>query len=170
MRPVIRAVLLSKQFVSPAAQYQRYAWPVEFVVRALKEVGYLGFSVDSALQPLINMGQQLLEPPDVNGWDLGVAWFTTGGMLSRMNFAATLATNQRFALREAARPSGATPESLVDFALSTFSMPTSASSARGPLLDYVRAGGAWTGSDPQLLTKSGGLFHLLAGSGEFQFV
>ena len=170
IKPVIRAVLLSKQFVNPAAQYQRYAWPVEFVVRAMKEVGYVGFSVDTALTPLINMGQQILEPPDVNGWDLGVAWFTTGGMLARMNFAATLATNQRFALRDAARSSNASPESLVDFALGAFSMPTTASSARDPLLEYVRAGGTWTGSEAQLLTKAGGLFHLLAGSGEFQFV
>ena len=38
------------------------------------------------------------------------------------------------------------------------------------LQDYVRAGGTWTGSEAQLLSKTGGLFHLLVGSGEFQFV
>ena len=69
--PMVRRLLLSRQFSDPANYYRRYSWPVEFVVRALKEVGWNGFSVNSALSPLINMGQQLLEPPDVNGWELG---------------------------------------------------------------------------------------------------
>ena len=49
------------------------------------------------------MGQQLFEPPDVAGWDLGPGWFSSGGMLARMNFAAQLATNQKFALRDLSR-------------------------------------------------------------------
>ena len=85
--------------------YKRYSWPVEFVVRAIKEVGWAGFSVNDALTPLVNMGQQLFEPPDVNGWELGPGWFSSGAMLARMNFAAQLATNQKFNLRDAvARP------------------------------------------------------------------
>ena len=38
------------------------------------------------------------------------------------------------------------------------------------LLDYARAGGAWTGSDTQLATKAAGLAHLIVGSGDYQFV
>ena len=68
-------------------------------------------------------GEQLYEPPDVNGWDLGPGWFSTGGMLARMNFAAVLATNQRFALRELARPHKDSPDPLVDFVVSTMSLP-----------------------------------------------
>ena len=111
MKPVVRAVLLSSHFMSKTRYYQRYAWPVEFVVRSLKEMGRVGFSVDSALTPLVNMGQQLYEPPDVSGWELGPDWFSTGGMLSRMNFAATLATSQKFELREQARSSSSSPSS-----------------------------------------------------------
>ena len=170
MKPVVRAVLLSPQFMDSSRHYTRYAWPVEFVVRSLKEVGRVGFSVDSALTPLVNMGQQLFEPPDVNGWDLGPGWFSTGGMLARMNFAAALATNQRFELRTQSRDHAASPESLLDFALGRLSLPDPAPEVRTALLDYVRAGGAWTGSDTQLLNKTGGLFHLLTGSGEYQLV
>ena len=75
-------------------------------MRSLKEVGWAGFSVNDALTPLINMGQQLFEPPDVAGWDLGPGWFSSGGMLARMNFAAQLATNQKFALRDLSRGHG----------------------------------------------------------------
>jgi len=170
IQPVLRAVLLSQAFRSPRYRFTRYAWPVEFVVRALKEVGYVGYSVNDALTPLLNMGQQLYEPPDVNGWALGPSWMSTGAMLARMNFASALATNQRFELRNAARPHNATPESVLAFvtgrvALSQLPAPMSAA-----LLTYVRAGGAWTGSDAQLLAKTSGLFHLIVGSGEFQFV
>ena len=170
MKPVVRAVLFSKHFLDAGRRYQRYGWPVEFVVRSLKEVGHIGFSVDSAITPLLNMGQQLYEPPDVNGWDLGPGWFSTGGMLARMNFAAVLATNQRFALRELARPHKDTPDALVDFVVSTMSLPPLDPSVRSTLINYVNAGGTWTGSDTQLLNKTGGLFHLLAGSGDYQLV
>src|SRR3989442_4308602 len=126
----------------------------------LKEVGYVGFSVNDAITPMLNMGQSLYEPPDVSGWDLGPEWFSTGGMLARMNFAATLATNQRFALREAARPSKAAPQTLVNFALDRLTLPTLAPEVYSTLIDYVRAGGVWSGTEAQLLNKSGGLFHL----------
>jgi uncharacterized protein (DUF1800 family) len=169
MRAVVRAVLLSPEFQDESRFFQRYAWPVEFVVRALKEVGAVGFSVGDALTPLVNMGQQLYEPPDVNGWEIGPAWFSTGGMLARMNFASQLATNQRVALRERARSSGQSPESLVAFARGSLSLPDPPPPAvSAVLVEYVRAGGAWTGSEAQLLAKTAGLFHLLAGSGEFQ--
>jgi uncharacterized protein (DUF1800 family) len=170
MKPVVRAVLLSPQFLDKKRYYQRYAWPVEFVIRSLKEVGHVGFSVDSAITPLLNMGQQLFEPPDVNGWELGPGWFSTGGMLARMNFAAALATNQKFELRDDARTSSSTPEALLSFALSRLSLPDPAPEVRTALINYINAGGAWTGTDTQLLNKAGGLFHLLTGSGDYQLV
>ena len=78
-------------------------WPVEFVVRAIKEIGWNGLSVDAAMTPLVNMGQQLFEPPDVNGWALGPEWFSTASMLSRMNFAATLMAQPAVQSRPRAR-------------------------------------------------------------------
>jgi uncharacterized protein (DUF1800 family) len=170
IRAVMRAVLMSPEFQDARHFNQRYAWPVEFVVRSLKEVGYLGFSVNDAITPLLNMGLQLFEPPDVNGWDLGQAWFSTGGMLARMNFASQLATNQKVALRDAARPSKATPQTLVDFAYSLLSLPPASAQVNQTLVDYVQTGGAWTGSETQLLNKTAGVFHLLTGSSEYQFV
>jgi len=170
MRPVMRAVLTSPQFADPRNFHLRVAWPAEFVVRSLKEVGYLGFSVNDALTPMVNMGQQLYEPPDVNGWELGPGWFSTGSMLARMNFASQLATNQRVALRDAARAHRETPERLVDFAYESLSMPQPTPQQYQSALDYVRAGSAWSGTDAQLLAKSAGLFHVLAGSAEYQFV
>ena len=170
MKAVIRAVLFSPQFFDTARYFKRYSWPAEFVARALKEVGYAGFSVNDALTPMVNMGQQLFEPPDVAGWELGPGWFSTARMLARMNFAAQLATNQKFALRDLARPYKLTPESLVNFVVDTLNVPQPAGDVYAALTSYVRAGGAWTGSEAQLLNKAGGLFHLVTGSGDYQFL
>ena len=170
MKPVMAKLLNSAQFVSRSNRYSRYSWPVEFVARSVKEVGWAGFSVNDALTPLINMGQQLFEPPDVNGWELGPGWFSSGAMLARMNFAAQLATNQKFNLRDGARGVGRTPESLVAHVMDRLSPPDLAADCYSALVDYTRAGGAWTGSDAQLATKASGLVHLIVGSGDYQLV
>jgi hypothetical protein len=116
------------------------------------------------------MGQQLYEPPDVNGWALGPGWFSTAGMLARMNFASALATNQKFELQRAAQSQRASPERLVDFAVGSLGLPQLDPSIYGALVQYVRAGSPWTGSDAQVLAKTAGLFHLLTGAGDYQFV
>jgi hypothetical protein len=91
-------------------------------------------------------------------------------MLTRMNFAAQLATNQKFNLRDVGRAGRSSPEALLSLMLDRL---TAAPFAREPyqaLLDYAHAGGAWTGSDAQLLVKAPGLAHLIVGSGGYQFV
>jgi uncharacterized protein (DUF1800 family) len=168
--PMVRRLLTSRQFHDEANWYKRYSWPVEFVARSLKEVGWNGFSLAGALTPLVNMGQQLFEPPDVNGWELGRGWFSSGAMLARMNFAAQLATNQKFNLRDLARRDGRTPEALVSLVLDRLTPAEFSTGAYNALLDYVRAGGPWAASDDQLATKTAGLVHLVVGSGDYQLV
>jgi uncharacterized protein (DUF1800 family) len=172
MRPVIASLLMSPQFFDPRARYSRYSWPVEFVARSIKEVGWAGFAISDAnvLTPLLNMGQQLYEPADVNGWELGPGWFSSGGMLARMNFASTLAFNQKFNLRDLARGNAASPDELVALMSDRLTPAPFTGDGYNALLDYTRAGGAWTGSDPQLATKASGLAHLIVGSGEYQLV
>ena len=168
MKPMVRHLLLSQAFLAPAARYARYSWPVEFVVRGIKEVGWAGFSVNDTLTPLANMGQQLFEPPDVNGWELGPGWFSSGAMVARMNFASALATNQRFNLRDRLRGMASTPESLVELMTDRLTASRFDDDSYRALVDYTRAGITWTGSDAQLVTKASGLAHLIAGSGNYQ--
>ena len=168
--PMVRRLLLSSQFRDPANYYKRYSWPVEFVVRALKQVGPVGFSVNDALTPLVNMGQQLFEPPDVAGWELGRGWFSSGAMLARMNFAAQLATNQKFTVRDVSKGHASTPDELVYHLIDRLSTPDFSPAALNALVDYARAGDAWTGSDAQIAAKGAGLVHLILGSGDYQLV
>ncbi len=168
IRPVVQNILLSSQFTDPSIFFTRYAWPAEYVVRAIKETGWTGFSLGTTLTPLVNMGQQLFEPPDVAGWDLAESWFSTGKMLARMNFASTLAGNQKFRLGTAAAPARGSAQALVSFMLDKMT-PAAADSMYPDLVAYAGTG-AWTGSDAQLQTRASGLAHLILGSAEYQFV
>ena len=168
--PVVHYILRSRWFMSLGNSYARYAWPVEYVVRSVKEVGWSGLSVDTLRTPLTNMGQTLFEPPDVAGWELGPGWFSTGAALARMNYAASIAFNQRFNLGRAAADGRSSPEALLSLFLDRFSPAPYDSDPYNGLLDYLRAGGAWTGSDAQLTTKAAGLTRLIVGSSEYQFM
>jgi len=172
MRAVMREVLTSPEFWDPSAYFARYSWPAEFVVRALKDIGWSGFSVNDALTPLANMGQILFEPPDVAGWRAGEDWFSTSAMLARLNFAASLAANQKFNLANAVKAANAhrSPEALLAFFTDALAAAPADASVAGELGNYLRATGAWTGTDTQVQSKSAGLVHLLAGSPEYQFI
>jgi uncharacterized protein (DUF1800 family) len=170
MAPVVKSLLLSRAFNAPSNHFSRYSWPVEYVVRAIKEVGYAGFSANLAIGPLIAMGQQLFEPPDVAGWDLAQNWFSTGSMLARMNFASTLVSNQRNNIAVAARGKGQTPEALLSFYLDQLTPAVYDRGAYDDLLEYLRSGVTWNGSDAQVAIKAPGLLHVIVGSSEYQLV
>jgi len=173
IKAVLQRLLTSPQMQDPSVYFTRYSWPVEFVVRALKETGWSGYSVANALTPLVSMGQQLYEPPNVAGWVLGKSWFSTGSMIARMNFASALALNQKFNVASAVKATPgakATPVAVVDYLLSRLSVDIS-SGEYGDLVTYASTiSVAWTGSDAQLQTKAPGLVHLILGLPEYQFV
>ena len=75
--------------------------------------------MNDALTPLANMGQILFEPPDVAGWDAGQAWFSTGAMLARMNFASTLAAQPEVQPRDGGQAANARapPDALLSYVL-----------------------------------------------------
>jgi uncharacterized protein (DUF1800 family) len=128
--------------------------------------------VNDALAPLSNIGQVLYEPPDVAGWKAGQTWFATGAMLARMNFASSLAANQRFNLATAVKKAGTgtTPEAMLAYFGDQIVTAPQDSSVTTDLNNYLHSTGAWTGSDAQLQAKAPGLVHLIVGSAEYQFV
>ena len=170
MRPVVRSILRSQWFAERDHYYSRYSWPVEYVVRAIKETGWTGLSVDTARTPLTNMGQTLFEPPDVNGWDLGRGWFSTGSMLARMNFASTLAANQRFNLARDAGAFRSSAEKVMGYYMTRFTPAPFDNQPYAELVAYLNGGGSWTGSDAQVNARAPGLARLIVGSSEYQFV
>jgi len=166
-KAVLQKVFATEAFLG--SDFAHYSWPVEFVVRSIKETGWNGLSVDAAMTPLVNMGQTLYEPPDVNGWALGPEWFSTASTLSRMNFAATLMANQKFNLGRELAPYRQTPDRVLDYMLNHFTYSPISPDVYNAMLEYARAGGAWTGSDAQLNNKGAGIARLIVASSEYQF-
>jgi uncharacterized protein (DUF1800 family) len=170
MKPVMRFIFRSSWMLDSSRWYTRYSWPVEFVARAIREIGWNGLSIDVARSQLVSMGQVLWEPPDVAGWSLGPDWFSTGAMLARMNFAATLAGNQRFNLARDAEIARQSPDDFLGFFLNRLSPAPFDGAPYGELMTYLRNGATWPATTATLNAKSAGLAKLIVGSSEYQFV
>jgi uncharacterized protein (DUF1800 family) len=170
IRGVLDMILRSPEFRDERQYFTRYSWPAEFIARAIKEVGFAGFSVDTAVSQMINMGQVLYEPPDVAGWEQGPGWISTGGMLARMNFAAALSKSQATPLAARAKPYSRAADSVLSATLDRLSPSPFGNAAYDDLRSYLLASGSWNGSDAQLKTKVPGLVHLIVGSGEYVFI
>jgi hypothetical protein len=105
----------------------------------------------------------------VAGWETGKGWFTSGTMLARMNFAATLAKNQKTSLVTSTRGIATTPQDLVGGLIDRFNSAPFETNEYNQLLAYLTTS-AWTGSDAQLGVKVPGLVHLILGSAQYQLV
>ena len=164
MRPVVHDVLTSPWFTDPRHRFARYASPAEFVARAIKEVGWQDLSLEAVLSPMALMGMQLFEPPDVGGWPLGAGWFSTGTMLARANFAATLAGSQRAFLAASLAGYGGGPQSLLGAMLERLTPAPFDATPQQALLSYA---GSNVGP---LETRAAGLARLITGAAEYQLV
>jgi uncharacterized protein (DUF1800 family) len=95
LREVTRTILTSPEFLAPESYRAKVKTPFEFVVSAART---LGADVQQAL-PLVRQLQQLGMPlyqcqPPTGYKDTADAWVNTGALVSRMNFALTLAGNR----------------------------------------------------------------------------
>ena len=89
--PVLQKLFLSKDFYSQQAMGTRVKSPVEYLVSTWKSLGLKKVPQRHRLKTdLAEMGQVLLYPPTVEGWEGGRAWITSSTLLSRYNVAGRL--------------------------------------------------------------------------------
>jgi hypothetical protein len=112
----------------------------------------------------------LYEPPNVGGWPLGSGWFSTGTMLARSHFAATIAGSQREQLGLALQDEALSPQRLLAAMLERLTPAPLDAQPNQALVSYLAAAGAWAISGEQLNTRAAGLARLLVGSSEYQLV
>ena len=89
-RPVLRALFRSGEFYAPDVIRNQVKSPVQWLVGSTR---LLQRELPAPLVCnflLTNLGQELFAPPNVKGWDGGVAWITTNNLLNRYNDAAVL--------------------------------------------------------------------------------
>ena len=89
LRPVLRTLFNSDFFKN--ASFSKVKSPAEVVVGTLRLVGGAEFPAPGIgeLSKLPGyMGQDLLNPPSVEGWHTGMEWINSGSLMRRINFTA----------------------------------------------------------------------------------
>jgi hypothetical protein len=88
IKPLLTAILSSKDFYSQASSGAHIKGPVEHMIAMMKHLGADAIpGVPDFNQATIAMGQHLLNPPSVAGWAGGAAWLTPGLLIARGNVA-----------------------------------------------------------------------------------
>ncbi len=88
---MLRTLFNADFFKSASARFARIKSPVEMVVSTLRMAGGLTLpSTDTyaAANACAYMGQHLMNPPSVEGWQGGSEWINTGAYVQRVNFAS----------------------------------------------------------------------------------
>ena len=88
---MMRVLFNSDFFKSPDVRYARIKSPVELAIgllRMSKEFSIPNRDMIIKNRQVQYMGQQLNEPPSVEGWHEGEEWVDTGTLIERINFAS----------------------------------------------------------------------------------
>ena len=91
IKSVLRALFNSDFFRSEDARYKKVKGPAEFLVSALRMTGEFDMPRRDMIpryRQSVWMGQELNNPPSVEGWRQGAEWVDTGTLVERINFAS----------------------------------------------------------------------------------
>lgn len=181
IKAVLREILLSRWFYSEAVWRSKIKSPVELVVGGVVSLG--GRANASFLrEQTIKMGQSLLYPPNVKGWDGQEAWINANTVLVRFNYGMQLASQRRDEFARKSDLAGALARGEVktaDDVLRYFGtvllddhLPVA---DRDRMLDYLNRGTkdeprAFSLNEGTLNTKVRGLIHLLMSTPEYQLL
>jgi uncharacterized protein (DUF1800 family) len=85
----VGTILRSNVFFSARAYRALPKSPIEFSIGLLRYLGFAEIPTDTPPW-LTRMGQDVMVPPSVKGWDGGPLWISTATLLARFNFANKL--------------------------------------------------------------------------------
>ena len=163
IRSMLRVLFNSNAFKN--ARFARIKGPVETVIGTLRLIGDWtspkpGF--EFIFDEMKFMGQELLNPPSVEGWHTGREWIDGGTLVHRINFTADFVGDINYpGIRElinrlASESPSISPESLVNGCLRLLGHYELADETRTMLLDHARKGGMLdtnTGEFPQQVAQ-----------------
>jgi len=179
IKPVLRALFKSDFFKN--ARYQHLKSPAEVVVGTLRLVG--GYELpkpgygELSMQPAY-MGQDLLNPPSVEGWHTGREWINSGSLMSRINFVASQIGNPdlpgvQAIINRLKAQNTKTPEQLVTNCLDLLGPVEVGAETKKELTDAAKQWGdiAWDNdaSAQNAARRTGEMLQLIAATREYQF-
>ena len=182
MKPVLRTVLNSDFFKSEAVRFTKIKSPVEVVVGTLNIVkefkGPTPYLEVHLARQAGYIGQEILDPPSVEGWQTGKEWITSGALVARINFVADMVGNTEMTgVREivenmASNGKAMTEEAFVDRCLELMGMVQIEERTRREAIDHARESGPvfWDTEVARATSsrRTGEMLALIASSREYQ--
>lgn len=156
MGTALRFILNSDFF--KAALFAKVKNPTEVVVGTLRLIedshraspDLMGWCID-----ITNMGQDLMNPPSVEGWHSGIEWINSGTLMKRTNFVAELISDQSrsgvASIMDRIRMAGDSPSAVVDACLDVLGPLDIAAGARQELIEHAESLGPidWSDDSPE---------------------
>jgi uncharacterized protein (DUF1800 family) len=181
IRAVMRELFMSDFFRSPRAYYAKVKSPAEHVIGIERFVGdfqYPAWGIRDIALETRYMGQDLLNPPSVEGWHTGKEWIDTGILVERINFAAgqvgdTSKPGVQKLIGRLRTMGELTPEAFVDTCLDLIGPLDVSDATREGLLKIARKGGNLKfgeSDDRASEQRVGELLQLIVATREFQLV
>ena len=180
IRSVMR-ILFNSEFFKQA-RFAKVKSPAELVAGVLRLVedyrevkpGLMELAMEAKY-----IGQELLNPPTVEGWHTGKEWIDSGSLVGRVNFAADQVGDinhpgiRDIIERLAARGTSLSPEELVDGCLDLIGPLQVGEKTRNPLVAPASLGGEVRFGTPQekeeMAQRVGEMLQLIVATREFQF-
>jgi uncharacterized protein (DUF1800 family) len=159
MKPTLKFLFNSDFFKDEKVWFAKVKSPVEVVIGTTKIAGgvdgpnpiYMQLANETGYQ-----GQEVLDPPSVEGWHTGAEWINTGSLVRRVNFMAERLGNTsypgvRSIVDNLIKESPLAHEELVDGCLRLLGSVRIGEDTRQELVAHTRA----TGPLPDTATKGG---------------
>jgi uncharacterized protein (DUF1800 family) len=180
VRAMLRSLFMSDYFQSENAYYARVKGPAEHVAGIMRLVEDFTFPKhgirDIALECRY-MGQDLMNPPSVEGWHVGKEWIDTGILVERINFAAAQVGDidkpgVRKIIDRLRSMGQLTPEQLVDACVDLMGPLSISETTRAALLDFANKGGnlRLAPGDRAAEQRVGEMLSMIVATREFQLV
>ena len=123
------------------------------------------------------MGQDLLNPPSVEGWHSGAEWINSGSLMKRTNFVSEMIGDVTRpgvrAIIDRVKAQATSPEALVDTCLDLLGPLEINENSRGELIDHVAVEGDLVWDDEEKASESeervAEILQLIISLREYQF-
>ena len=180
IRSVLRTMFNSNFFKE--ARFAKIKSPAEVVIGTMRLVkDHLG--VKPGLYPIMQettfMGQDLLNPPTVEGWHTGKEWIDSGTLVERINFVADQVGDLKLpgvrlvVDRMSSGRSAMSPEEFVDGCLDLIGPLEVGEKTRGSLIEHARSGGELArGSEAErgrFASRVAEMLQLIVATAEYQY-
>ncbi len=177
METVLRMIFNSDFFKE--ATFKRVKNPTEVVVGTLRLVGNTSFPAPEIMdwsRQITYMGQDLLNPPSVEGWHSGIEWINSGTLMKRTNFMSQMIGDMDRPgvadIMARVKLAGSGPEEVVDACLDIIGPIELKTKTREELIEHISPMGDFdwdsTCEDTGGMARATELLQLIVATREYQ--